>query len=97
MYARVTTFQFQPGKMEEGTQIANELIAPALRQQQGLKSLLALQDRSTGKAMLISLFETEADMKAGVSGGLVQQQTAKIAPLLAGAPVIEFYEVSAQE
>ena len=97
MYARVTTFQFQPEKLDEAMQIASESIAPALRQQQGLKSLLALQDRHTGKAMLISLFETEADMKAWVSGGLVQQQTAKIASLLAGTPVIEFYEVSFQE
>ena len=96
MYARVTTFQFRPEKVEEALQIA-ESIAPAVRQQQGLKSLLELLDRSTGKAMLISIFETEADAKAGVSSGFVQQQTAKLASLLAGAPTVEFYEVAAQE
>jgi hypothetical protein len=43
--------------------------------------------------MLITLFESEADMKSGVSSGFVQQQTAKLAPLLAGTPTVEFYEV----
>ncbi len=97
MYARVTTIQFQQGKFEEGMQIARESVEPVVRQQSGLKSFLALQDSSTGKAMLISIFETEANAKAGVSSGFVQQQSAKIASLLAGAPVVEFYEVAAQE
>jgi heme-degrading monooxygenase HmoA len=97
MHARVTTFQVQPGKMDEANQISNESIMPAIRQQAGLKSFFGLQDRSTGKAMLITLFESEADMKAGANSGFVQQQAAKIAHLLAGAPVVEFYEVAFQE
>jgi len=97
MYARVTTFEFQAEKLEEGFQIARESIAPVLRQQEGLKSLLALQDRTTGKSVLISLFETEADMRAGVTSGLVQQQAAKLMSLLLTVPLIEFYEVADME
>ena len=97
MYARVTTFHVQPGKMDEANQISNESIMPAIRQQAGLKGFFGLQDRGTGKAMLITLFETEADMKAGANSGFIQQQAAKIAHLLAGTPVVEFYEVAFQE
>lgn len=97
MYARVATFQFQPDKLEQVTQIANESIVPTLRQQQGLKSLLTLLDRNTGKALLISLFETEADAKVGVTSGFVQEQAAKFASLLPKAPITEFYEVVDQE
>jgi heme-degrading monooxygenase HmoA len=97
MHARVTTFQVQSGKMDEANRIANESIMPAIRQQAGLKSFFGLQDRTTGKAMLITLFETEADMKAGVSSGFVQQQAAKLMPLLTGTPVTEFYDVAFQE
>ena len=96
MYARVTTIQFQQGKFEEGMQIARESVEPAVRQQSGLKSFLALQDSNTGKGILISVFETEADARAGVSSGFVQQQTEKLASLLAGAPTVEFYEVATQ-
>ena len=88
--------QFQQGKFEEGMQIARETVEPAVQQQSGLKSYLALADSNTGKAMLVSVFEAEADAKAGVSSGFVREQTAKIAPLLAGAPVTEFYEVVTQ-
>ncbi len=45
MYARVTTIQFQQGRFEEGMQIARESVEPAVRQQSGLKSFLALQVR----------------------------------------------------
>lgn len=96
MYARVTTFQIQPDKVDETNRIANESIMPAIKQQAGFKSFFGLQDRTTGKAILITLFETEADMKAGVNNGFVQQQVAKIAPFLAGTPTSEFYEVAFQ-
>jgi hypothetical protein len=96
MYARVTTLQFYPEKMEEGVQIAREMAVPDIQQQQGLKSFVALKDDSTGKAMLITLFETEAEARAGLSSGFVSQQAAKIATHLVQAPTVEFYEVAFQ-
>ena len=92
MYARVTSGQIQPAKMEEAIQIANEVF-PAIKQQHGFLGLTDLFDRATGKVMLITRFETEADMQAGMSNGFVQQQLAKIAPLIVGTPNIESYEV----
>ena len=91
MYARLTTFQFHPEKMDEAMQLTEALL-PELQRQHGLKSLMRLVDRKTGKAVLVSLFETEADMQSGVNSGFVQQQASKIGHLLAGAPVTEFYE-----
>ena len=96
MYTRVTTYLIQPAKVEEVKQIGRESIVPAIRQQQGFTSFMSLVDRTTGKAMLITVFETEADMRAGLNNGFVQQQIAKIAPFLAGAPTSEFYEVDTQ-
>ena len=96
MYARVTTFQLQPDKIDENNRIAAESIVPAIKQQAGFKGFFGLADRSTGKAILITLFETEADMKAGVNNGFVQQQVAKIAPFLSGTPTSEFFEVTFQ-
>ncbi len=97
MYARVTTVQYQPGKADEATQIFRESIVPAAKQQPGFKDIIGLIDRSTGKGMAIALWETEADMKAGATSGFLQTQLNKIASLLAAAPVIETYEVIAQE
>ena len=97
MYARVTTLQYHPDKLAEGVQFARETIIPAVQQQRGFNSFVALQDPATGKAMLITLFETEADAKAGAgSGGFVAQQASKLAAFLAEAPTIAFFEVAVQ-
>lgn len=97
MYARVTIAQIKPGKMDEGIQINRDFIIPTGRQQQGFKGALLLTDQSSNKAIAITFWETEADMKAGESGGYYQAQLAKVASLVTAPPVREAYEVSIQE
>jgi len=96
MYARVTTYQIQPAKVEEVKQIGRESVYPAIQQQRGFQSFLSLVDHATGKALLITVFETEEDMIAGANNGFVQQQAAKIAPHLTGTLRSDFYEVDNQ-
>ncbi len=98
MHARVVTVQFQPGKVDEGTQILRESMLPETRQQRGFKGIIALLDRSADKAMAISLWQTEADAQAsGASSAYLQAQIAKVASLFAAAPIVETYEVAVQE
>jgi len=97
MYARITSGQIEPAKMEEAIQIAKESVFPAIKQQQGFLGFTDLIDRNTGKVMLITRFETEADMQAGMRNGFVQQQLAKLAPLIVGTPTVDSYEVLAHE
>ena len=97
MYARIVTGQYQPGKIDEGLQIYLNSVLPAARQQPGYKGALGLGDRTTGKAIAIGLRETAADMQATETSGYLQEQFAKVMPLLAGAPTVEVYEVSIQE
>lgn len=97
MYARVTTVQVQPGKIDDGIQIFRDAVLPAAQQQPGFKGVLQLVDRSNNKSIGITLWETEDDMKAGEASGYYQQQIAKVAPLLAEQPVRETYEVSMRE
>ncbi len=98
MHARVVTIQYQPGKLDEGTQIYRESVLPEGRQQSGFKGVMALVDRSTDKFISISLWQTEADAQAtGASSSYLQAQLAKAASLFAAAPVIETYEVVVQE
>ncbi|MFQ6115311.1 MAG: antibiotic biosynthesis monooxygenase family protein [bacterium] len=96
MHARVVTCQAQPGKIEEGISIYRDSAAPAAKQQKGFKGILLLTNPGTGKAISITLWETEADMKAGESSGYFQEQIAKFGALLAAPPVRETYEVSVQ-
>jgi heme-degrading monooxygenase HmoA len=97
MYARVITTQSQPVTIDEGLQIFLNSILPAARQQPGYKGAIWLVDRTAGKAISISLWETGADLRVGEASGYLQAQIAKALPLITAAPVIETYEVGIQE
>ena len=94
MFARVLTIHTQTGKTEEAAAIYRDSILPAAREQKGFSGALLLTDPVTGKGISVTLWETEADQKAGESSGYVQQQLGKVAPLLAGPPQRESFVVS---
>lgn len=96
MFARVGTFQIQPGKMDEGIRIFRDAVVPAARQQPGFKGATLLTAQSSNKAITLTLWETEADMKAGEFSGYLREQLAKAASVLTAGPVLETYEVSVQ-
>jgi heme-degrading monooxygenase HmoA len=96
MYARVTTAIAKPDKFDEVLKIIRDSILPAAKKQKGFKGFYDLADRNTGKGILIVLWDSEADMKAGESSGYYREQVAKVASLLVGAPTMERFEVSVQ-
>ena len=96
MYARITMGIIQPGKADEGIRVMQDSVLPAAKKQKGFKNLFNLTNRDTGKDIVIVLWNSEADMKAGESSGYYREQVAKMAPLLAGPPTTEHYEVTVQ-
>ena len=97
MYARVTTVQVSPDKVDEAIRLWRESVMPAAKQQKGFKSGRLLVDRKTGRAVSVGLWETEADTQAtGEGSAYMQEQLAKFASLFTAPPVIEHYEVAAE-
>ena len=94
MHARVSIATAQPGKIDDLIKVYRDSVLPAAKKEKGFKGLSLLTDRNTGKGMVISLWDTEADMTAMESSGYNREQSAKVIPLLAGTPTIEHYEVS---
>ena len=97
MHAAVNYVEVQPGKMNEAVAIFRDSVAPVVRQQQGNRGAILLTDPNTNKAIVVGLWETEADAVAMVSSGAYQEQTAKLASVFAGPPVREVYEVSVRQ
>ena len=95
MYARLTTGQIQPGKIDEAVGIYRDSVMPAAKQQRGFGGLQYLVDRNVGKAVVIQFWETEADIEAFVSGSY-QAKVVPVLPLLTTPPVAEVYEVAFQ-
>ena len=97
MYARVTTVQVSPDKVNEAIRLWRDSVMPAAKQQKGFKSGRLLVDRKTGRAVSVGLWETEADTQAtGEGSAYMQEQLAKFASLFTAPPVIEHYEVAAE-
>ncbi len=96
MFARVTFTAVQPSKFDEAVKLNRDSIMPAAKKLKGFKAFYGLTNRDTGKGITISMWETEADMKAAESSGFYREQLAKAAPLLAGPATMEHYEVTAQ-
>ena len=80
--------------MEEAIGVYRDSVVPTLKKQKGFKGLYWLTDRSTDKYTAITLWETQADMKATETSGLLQEVLAKFAGYVVTPPVIDRYEVS---
>ncbi len=95
MYARVTFAPFLPDKMDDAVRLFRDSYLPNAAQQKGNQGGYLLLDRSTGKGIAISLWETEADMAAAEATSH-RQALAMFKDFVAAPPVTENYEVSAR-
>ena len=77
MYARVTTFEGPAAGIDEGARQAREQILPAARQMAGFKGMYLLADRSSGKALAVTLWESEDAIRASEeAANRLRQQSA---------------------
>jgi hypothetical protein len=66
MYARQTTAQIDPSRVDELLRTTREQTVP-LVQQQGAKGLRLFVDRGTGKVVIVSLFASAAAAQAAAA------------------------------
>ena len=64
MYARVTTLESPPEKIDDATRHVQEQFIPQLRQIDGSKGFIALGDRQSGKILGVVLWESEEALRA---------------------------------
>jgi heme-degrading monooxygenase HmoA len=64
MYARLTTIEGAPDKMDEATRHVQEQTLPQLQQMDGFKGFVALGDRNTGKLLGLAFWEDEEALRA---------------------------------
>ena len=95
MHARVTRFEGAPDKADEFIKYTKETIIPSAKKISGFKGGYWLLDRQSGKGLSVTLFETEAALKASEdSAGQIRNQATQV--LGAKMTGIERYEVVAQ-
>ena len=64
MYARVTTIQGAPGKMDDAKGHIQEQTLPQLQKMEGFKGFVALGERQSGKVLGVAFWESEEALRA---------------------------------
>ena len=64
MYARLTTIEGAPDKMDEATRHVQEQTLPQLQQMDGFKGFVALGDRQSGRLLGLAFWESEEALQA---------------------------------
>ncbi len=64
MYARVTTVEAPPDRMDDATRFVQEQVLPQLQQLDGFKGIIALGDRQSGKVLGVAFWESEEALRA---------------------------------
>ena len=64
MYARVTTIEGAPDKMDDASRHVQEQTLPQLQQMDGFKGFAALGDRQSGKLLGVAFWENEEALRA---------------------------------
>lgn len=97
MYARVTTIQISPYRLDEAIGVLREQVVPAIQQQNGFKGYLMLVDRGTGNSINITLWEEETDRQVtGPHSEYYRDAIGKVVPFLTDTPLIEDLELVIQ-
>ncbi len=92
MYARLTAVRGSPDKVDAGIASFNEQVLPTVKAIDGFRGALLLVDRSSGKGVGITLWDTEdARQKAGQA--VEQARAATIQTMGSTVPPVEEYEV----
>jgi heme-degrading monooxygenase HmoA len=99
MHARVMIGQVKPnklGELDNGINTYQNSVVPGIEQQKGFKGSFLFTNPHTGKAISITLWETEADMMDSEAGEYFQEQVEKIGSVLAGPGIMDHFQLSVQ-
>ena len=96
MYARLTTIEGSPDRMDDATRHVQEQTLPQLQQMDGFKGFVALGDRQSGKLLGVAFWESEEALRA--TEGAVSGVRSGAADAAGGAVAgVEQYEVFVYE
>ncbi len=96
MYARVSTIEGSTGQLDEGIDRMKSEIVPAVKQLGG-QGIISLADRTSGKSLTITLWDTEEDLRESEERANQLRKQAAEGVGATGEPQVERYEVVAYE
>ena len=96
MHARITTIEGDPDRIDGAVQQVRDEVLPILKEQDGWKGFTVLADRSSGKMVGISFFESEEAVRAS-DAAVADSRNRAAEASGASAPSIDYMEVVIDE
>jgi hypothetical protein len=96
VFARVTTFQGSPERLEEGVRLYRESVIPWMQDTTGFRGFVVLLDRENGRSMGITFWTSEeAARDQATTGGALRDEI--VTSIEATMKSLDVYEVAAVE
>lgn len=93
MFARVTTVQTQPGKIDEAYGLWKESLLPLYKQFPGFERAHIVANREANRAIVIAYWDAPASAQAASASGEIRAALGRFAPLFSGPPATDDFEV----
>ena len=93
MHGRIVSVQVKPEDLGKAVGVYRDSVIPSAKEQKGFHDALLFTDSATGRAVSITIWETEEDLLAGQNSGYYQEQIAKFAELMIRTPDQEGFEL----
>jgi heme-degrading monooxygenase HmoA len=94
MHARLSTLELDPARIDEVMAQLEEQDVPALRRHDGFKGFTVLVDRSSGKVVGTSYWDSKEHMDAAEEAGKQARERAAETGEASGSPQVERFEVA---
>ena len=94
MHARVTTLQLDPSKIDDAVAGLEQNDIPVFKGLDGFKGFSLMVDRSSGKVIGLSYWESEEALKASEDAGKEARARAAETGGASAEPQVERYEVA---
>jgi hypothetical protein len=94
LFARTITIEARPSVVDDTLRLIREQVYPVTEQRPGMLGALLLADRTKGRIVSITLWETEESMRADDTGKLLQQRISEVSHYITSVMISERFEVA---
>jgi heme-degrading monooxygenase HmoA len=93
MFARILRIQTHLDRIDEASKLFEDQVIPSVKKIKGHAGAKYLADRKTGNCVIMTFWETEADLLETEHNRLFQEQLVKFMQFFITPPIREVYEV----
>ncbi len=93
MHVRMTILEGSPDRIDSAASAVESDVLPVLREQRGFRGFTAMADRSSGRLIGLSYWDSSEDMERSEEAVRPTRQRSARASGATSAPEVEHYEV----